>query len=160
MVINFDIREHLAQLEHYSRFDQQGITTGFTHREWRDVLDGMARDTVKQLGGFDNGVALPNVIRMLHAHIYSHGYVSQPVYDANGDDLRIDPAEHIYSHVIDSLHIEFEAWATPYIKSGDIWNVEMHKGHLSLTYVGYAPSLRNAIKAAGGNYNQFLQQFF
>lgn len=151
MIINVDIRE---QVQHLLAVATRGEYWHLVGRvsldEWKDVLEGVIVEVMADCTGWT--ASRPSAIARLDRLIsYHQGFT--------GSEMESE-AEFIYCAMLDDIHLEFADQVTPFVPNRSVWEINIHRDHFSLSYVGDGSSLAAAVRAAGGSFKKFLHHYF
>lgn len=153
MIINIDIREYVAELNaRAQRHPYRDLLSGFGANEWRSILTYEVRSEVRHLcHWFTQEVNDETVREIDRLMCYMNSNRSGQMYAQ---------ADRIHRDLIDDITVELTNALSPYIHEGSIWQTHGSMDSVSVTYVGNGRILEEAIRASGGNFQAFLQQFF
>lgn len=153
MIINIDIREYVVELiARAQRHVHRDLIGSFGPNEWRSVLHVEARSEVRHLCQWFTQDVSDETVRELDRNMcYLNSYRTGEM---------IVQADRVRQDLIDDISLDLQNMLSPYVHPQSIWRVTGTMDSVTVTYVGNGVHLEEAIRASGGNFQVFLQQFF
>lgn len=161
MVINYSLQEHINDVQALvarGAFQHYPILLRIGPTQWERIMIGVVNDCVSQLAGWEHRNR--NIQGMQDARLADCIVQALTTYEHIASHDISEIVDFVICTVLDEASLEIQDFLRPYVKRRSIWDIRtIRPGTISLTHVGDGAMIEKAMRASGGNFNAFLQQF-